>query len=216
MAWVVNQQVQVGLYFALQEFRAACVRRYVVTTNTNGGVGSGTAASFFYAGFSPLLSPLLSQQAEFRGVLIWSPPFSGVEADRYDAGPGQTGSGGNDSLPPQVCGKIRLQGTKSQTRRDGWAFIPFPSADDNDASGRPNAAYLTNLQTLASAFTSTVTTDDFLPVPPFTHRITTFRPHLLPHSIPSPNFIVQSSTMPNWGTQRRRATAPLPGTWPFT
>jgi hypothetical protein len=215
MGWPQDLQTQVGFHFALGEFRAAVVRRFVVTNSTNGGVGPGVAAFKFWDTYSPLLLNVLTQQAELQGILIWAPPFSGTVVDSFTPEFATFGSGGNDALPPQVSGKIQFRGLRRQIRRLGRAYIPFPSATDNTPAGGPTAGYLTGLQAIADQLLLPLTATDSINLPPVINRLTTFRAHMDPHSTSNPNWLVESSTISKWGSQRRRAHKPLPGTWPF-
>lgn len=215
MAWNLNQNIQVAFYFNLGLFRAAATRRFTVVNNTNGGVGVGVLTAFLWNQYSPLLLDCMTSQAELRGLIIFPFPSDATPLEEYDPGPGTAGTRGNAALPPQVCGKIRFDGNQPLVRAAGFFYMPFPSSDDNDGSGNPTAAYLTSLQTLANEFrnqTLATQTSGAPPPLPKTTRLLATMPH---HSFVNPNYVVQSSAMGKWSTQRRRAQPPMLSNWPF-
>jgi len=115
---------------------------------------------FMEALLAPLYKPLMSAEAEWRGlgarVIDETPPGIEVFANA-EVGPG-TDAG--ELLPTQVCGILTKKTLLAGRKFRGRVYLPFPAETVNDSDGNPTAGYLINANLLGDELEGTVQLND--------------------------------------------------------
>lgn len=205
------------------------VKAQIVTFDTNqvglntlwflvGSVGGSPAtdqdlASALDPIISPLIAPLLNDNAEYRGIraqvyvaLTAKPKWVDVIANVGAT----SGTGGSTAMAKQVAGITSWYTNYPKQANRGRTYWPFPSTIADTGDGVPSVAYINALNAIASAirtFTSVSAggrTAAFAQV--LVHR----------KAIGTNSNIIAYLNRANWATQRRRGAFGRPqGTPPF-
>lgn len=132
------------------------VRHAKVVAQAGAGVTDQVLAEKLSTTFAPEYKGLLSITAAYLGCKVRiMEPIPGIPAfSNLFAG---AGSQPGDILPTQVAGLIKLTSDFGGRQGRGRVYVPFPSESTSDASGDPNADYLTRLQDLGDLFVGTFT-----------------------------------------------------------
>lgn len=124
---------------------------YRVSSVGGTGVLLGAVASMLDGVFAGLMKPILTVNANYRGVQarVMIPKPASVPA--YEAASAGAGTVAGDGMAPQVCGVISLYTASAGRRYRGRRYIPFPSETDNGPAGLPSAGYLAALDSIKNA-----------------------------------------------------------------
>lgn len=191
-------QVVIGCRFGDQ--LGLNVRHYFSFASAGTGAVTLTGiANGFAAALGPLYQGVLSESAEFRGVVVQKikPLPMGMPAlSSLGVLPGLRSG---DPLPRQIAGLISFQTAFAGRRMRGRSYIPFPAESDNEPDTTPSVTYITALSFLAAQLISLVTvteganSEQLMPV--IFHRDTT-----------SVTQILTATANDAWATQRRRGS----------
>jgi len=185
------------------------VRHYKTTAKAGAGATlSQLLAALATAGLPDSYKTLLSSEASYVGMdaqVIF--PTLGLPVGNVTGA--DAGDNAGDPLPSQVSGLLKITTQLGGRANRGRAYIPFPFEGDNDASGRPQAAYVAALDGLGTIFAAARPgvgaggdTNDFTPVIYHRHNHTT-----------TPISLIVGST--RWATQRRRGNYGRPNLPPL-
>lgn len=181
---------------------------YLCTGGNTGGVTDQDVANSLEANWNPLYIALINNNAEWRGVQVYTKPSTpGFPlAPVFNNGNPLNGTAGAVSLPKQTCGLIRYTSTNAGRQFRGRIYLPFPAATDNALDGAPSTGYLTRLSALATFLQNTFFLTDisgtkFIPCIQVIEHGPFGKPPQ-PPPIPSPILAWNSSN--RWATQRRR------------
>lgn len=111
---------------------------------------------------------------------------------------GVTGTVAGDTLPFQVCGRLKLLTGLAGRQYNGRLYIPFPGEGDSDAGGSPTAGYRTRLTILADLIEDPIN----ITAGADTATIT---PCVFSRTHGTREALVNVSSVRQWGTQRRRS-----------
>lgn len=153
----VGDVYEVKLYTVQGAQTAVNVRHFRVSAVSATTPADSAIADAFSNRYGPVLRPLMSTSAEFRGAgqrLVSTIPKPVETYSVAGAGPGTVAA---DPLPKQVCGLLTLRTAFAGRRYRGRIYVPFPAESDNDFTTRPIATYVTRLQTLGGQFTGSFT-----------------------------------------------------------
>jgi len=116
---------------------------------------------------APLFKPIISNQAEYRGVECKLPYNLPQQRGIISVTGAGNGTGGAVGMSRQTAGLIGWKTIYAGTNRRGRTFLPFPSTADDEGLGLPTSAYFDKLVALAVGLTSfnSVTGGGHDPVP---------------------------------------------------
>jgi len=152
----------------------------------------------------PILStpikPLMSAQAEFRGIdlRVLLPTPSTVVFNNSDAG---FGTVAGEDLPKQVAGVLSLRTDTPGRSGRGRMYVSFPSEIDSESPGRPIAGYVIRLTTLGVSIKAPLIVDDLIGNSLVAEAAVLQGGQLPPNAT---KLITSAIARPFWGTQRRR------------
>lgn len=192
-------KVRVGTYADAQA--GYNVRYFVCLAIAGTGATDADAANDLDALMSTVYPAILSSSASYYGVgvqlvtahgqplFIEQSAISGPTPGLMDA----------QMLPKQVAGVVKLITDLTGRSNRGRFYSMFPGVDGDTGAGKPTAAYLTDLDAVAIAWTGAATVgvggNTSTLVPCVVHR---------PPSTIAPEPIIGYSVRNIWGTQRRR------------
>lgn len=205
MAFGFGDRITVRLFSQAGDQAAINVLWYRCSAADNPGPTNGEAALVFETKFAIALRNCMSPAATFRGAGVQNRYV--IDAEQYSSASQGPGLGTGDNLPRQVSGVITLKTNTAQRRARGRKYIGFPAESDNDANGRPQAAYVTRLQTLANLMDDSVVVAGAL-------GSATFVPIVWSRKFAASFDITSCLAREKWGTQRRRGDYGRPNVLP--
>lgn len=183
------------------------VRHYRVSIVGGSPATDADCAEFLDTQFNGAYKGLLSDQASYWGLKIQNiaPVKRSAVAYIVNRGPGVNAGG---LMSTQTAGVIKLTTALSGRSKRGRIYIPFADEDSNTNTGKPEAAYLTDLNTLAGVFddTQAVTIGG---------RTCTLVPVVRSRKLSSNQDITGAVARTEWGTQRRRSSINRPDADPL-
>lgn len=193
----VNDVYSVRVYTAVNNQVGLNVLNYQCAGKVGTGATEAQIATAFDNQFAAPYKALITTSATYRGVQVqkYSPlPVAVAVSSIANSG---VGTAGVSMIPTQGSGLISLRTALAGKSHRGRVYIPFPSDSDNTADGRPVAAYLTRLGTLATAMLATISAGAG-------GNTNTF--NLVIHSklLNSFTLVTVATEQGRWATQRRR------------
>lgn len=171
-------------------------------TSISGGstIDSAGVISDLDTMMSARLIDLMSEDATYYGSQLYYQTPVGLPP-RPDYTRANTGIGIDNSplLPTQTCGLVSLYSDVLGKTGQGRVYCPFPAIIEQDTNGTPKAAYITTLNNLGAALTTTRAivsggvTAQFTPV------------LYIPGGLP-PKPLIKYVSRDAWATQRRRGS----------
>jgi len=141
MALAVGDLIQVSIECQGPLDGSLNIRHYRVDSVAGAGPTPAEAALGFFDALRVAYAPLMATTTTFRQVAVQQILPLPRKRIGYANQVPVTGTGGAQLLPKQVCGMVLLETPLSGNANTGKVFVPYPSEDDNDATGVPNAAY---------------------------------------------------------------------------
>jgi len=198
VTWVATFQDQCalpGIYY-----RVTGVTGLSVTLDEIAHAMSDLAAAHYIA--------LLPSIAKFNGVMVTLPFIIPPPAFGKWTGAAAIGGRGNLILSTQVCSLITTRTNFAGRRYRGRMYIPFPDQFSIDADGKPEAAYLADVETFAGDI---VNADTVVGV----GGSATIFPVVVHRDLGTSTFINDHITRGKWATQRRRGEYGRPNASPL-
>lgn len=213
MAYLLGTIIRVGLHFKCGPFRAVLTREYRVSTTPTGQPPPEAIVVGLYSAIREVLEPCLTSDSEPQGGTVqrWTGTAWEHEADQELLG--FQGSGPPGPLPAAVSGLVRFWPADPASKAHGRVYVPFPSKQHNDSTGRPTTGYLSLLADLGSAYIPNVGISSQGAPSPFDPKLLDIRAVLRPWS--SANMVAATKASPLWATQRRRGSNPPRHNNPF-
>jgi len=194
---VANDIVEVRFYCSLYGQYSINTRHYLCDGIVGTGADELAFATDLDTDFAATFKELLSSFAFYEGVAVQIIRPTRRPAVFRNASRGQ-GSLGDDPLPSQVAGLIKLVTNTATRKGRGRIYLPFASESVNGDDAKPTGPYVANLEALANDLL-----DDYTPgaggntsslVPVIYNRV-------LHTTIP----LTASYARTLWATQRRRS-----------
>jgi len=164
-------------------------------------------AAYWDANVGAGFIPAMAVTAEYRGVSVRNLTRVPKTADVFNNAGAGVGTAGAVGLPTNTAGLIRLKTGLAGRGMISHAYIPFPSEDDNELAGVPDAAYRLVLGTISTDMSGTFTV-------PTAGGNTQFTP-VIWHGDGSTTFITDFDVATKWSHQDRRAAFGRPNTSPI-
>lgn len=196
---LLDDILEMKFWYTCGNDRALNVRHWQVTDVTPGAgvLTSLAAANQLFLIFDGLLAPCMSTDSTFDAVSLQrlTPlPKTVMTLSTEAAVPGAEVPA---VLPRQVAGLISLYTALAGPSHRGRFYMPYPDEGANEAQGKPTAAYIVDLQSLADAL--------ILPrIMAAAVGNMTFTPCIVHRAGGQVDFITASVARPTWATQRRR------------
>lgn len=169
---------------------------------------SATFATMIDTSFSTPYKNVMSDQARYRGLSVQRifpgiPPVPDIVI--ASDGPGVIAS---DLLPGQVSGIGSWRTALAGRKYRGRVYVPFPGESHNEPTGIPSAAYVTLLNTLLTALSTTRT-------PGAGGDTATLRPMIFHRATNTVDQIIAQTARQRWASQRRRGSYGRTNPTPF-
>lgn len=138
----LNDLIRSKVYCSMDDQLALNVRHWKVTNLIAGAPILEELPGPMSTILGPLYRDIMAGAARYRGFGLQRihPLPVGMEVSSAE----ESGTGTNETqpLPPQTCGLLSFFSTQAGRRYRGRTYLPFPTEDFNDGSGRPTGAYL--------------------------------------------------------------------------
>lgn len=168
------------------------------STDVDFSVGFAAAAKAAYPG-------ILSENAQFYASTVQIiRPSAFLALGTRDV---TQGTRDGDALPSQVAGLLKLTTSKAGRAFRGRVYLPFPSEEDNDPTGRPGATYITNATTFSQLYTQVINIS-------IGGRTAVVAPVIYHRGAGNVDLVTGSVTRLFWATQRRRSRINQPDRLP--
>lgn len=193
----VNDILKVAHFNTFSPQTAVTVRHFRVSAEIAGGATYLEIANAIKARYDSLWPPIMPVNVTYRGVGVQRIKPLPRLVEVFSTAPTQAGTRTGDPCPSQTCGVITLRTALAGRKFRGRVYVPFPSEFDNNSIGRPTAAYVALLASIANELIASVTVVGALGtttlVPVIYHKSTTLTDDVVSHRVRD-----------IWGTQRRR------------
>jgi hypothetical protein len=169
---------------------------YVVTSTAGTSVTLGDIAANLDSIVQPVMTPMMSTQAQYLGIKLGTENVSPVPAPQIIEN-ATAGSSAGDLLPTQVAGVITWKTDYIGRAFRGRNYFPFPSEIQNQQNDLPTNGYITLMSNFAVAVAATIVTTSGA-------NSATIDPVIWHRNLTSWTAITQWRLNQRWGTQRRR------------
>lgn len=177
--------------------------RYQVISQTGSGGTLLQAATAFDAGISAIMTTLLNNNAEYKGVQAYvnQVPLPAPAVSTTGTG---FGTGGANAMSRQTAGLIGWKTNFAGPAFRGRMYIPFPSTSEDAVGGVPSTVYTTDLDNFATALISFGTVGS--------GGNTSTLQFVIAHTVgksgirPAPSVIASGAGTGKWATQKRRGS----------
>lgn len=187
---------------------AVNVNHFVTTAEAGTGVGPSTVALRFDNLVSAAMKALLSDRAQYYGVSARQLSVT-QSVEYFNAGGQGPGVVAGGPIARQVSGIITKQSTLPGRANRGRMYVPFPGEDsEDDPDPKPNAAYVADLATLATALITPWTAISGL-------NSSTFKWVVKHAGVLTYVDIATTRQNQKWATQRRRGSYGQANALPF-
>lgn len=207
MALFQGDVVEVKFFCQCRDQIGINVRHFEVYSISTPSLSEEKAAHMMSLDVSSQYASILGADASYRGLQLRKlKPTLGATFTATDGG-GQSGSGG-EVLPRQTCGIITLRTAEPGRAGRGRVYFPFPGESHTTIDGRPNPAYLADLNDLGDRFVNTWMLSE-------EELVINFKGVLYHRSAGTTTNLTGYQTRQKWATQRRRGDYGRPNALPF-
>lgn len=148
---VANELLEVSIVCTISDQFTFNVQHVVLDAVTGTVVTDEDFAADYEAQFAPLYKDIMADSGTFYGVKVQVIKPTRFDA-QYSIAARGVGTLIGEQLPPQIASVVSLKTGYADRTKMGRMYLPAASEAENDATGRPGAGYLADVQALASSF----------------------------------------------------------------
>jgi len=193
--------------------QTALIRWYYQITSITGIVTDADAAATFDVALSPLFAAMMTNGAQYRGVLVQRVSPLPILVRQVGNSHPANGSRGTTPAPGQLTGLIHWATDLAKQRGRGRSYLPFPDKSDITPSTAPSIGLLNAYANLAAFVLGPVTVVGGVGTSSTWSLVLTHRAGKSP--TPLPTGITAYQVEGAFATQRRRGSFGKPNVPPI-